>query len=59
VPALAPVPVPALARFAQLGWGRHTNRAAHATVAATRTPVPNPILAPALRCRPRYRSVLA
>ena len=46
-------------RLAQLGWGRHTNSAAHAIVTATRIPVPSPICARALRCRPRYRSVLA
>ena len=44
--------------LAQLGCGRHTNSAAH-TMTATRIPVPSPICPPALRCRPRYRSVLA
>jgi hypothetical protein len=48
-------------RSAQLGWGRQTISAAHATVTvtATRIPVPRLMCALAFLCRPRYRSVLA
>jgi hypothetical protein len=46
-------------RSAQLGWGRQANSAAHATVTATRIPVPRLMCALAFLCRPRYRSVLA
>ena len=46
-------------RSAQLGWGRHTKRAAHAAVTASRTPARSLPRALGLRCRPRYRTCVA
>jgi hypothetical protein len=48
-----------LVRLAQLGWGKHTSRAAHVAVTANRTPALSLARGLGLRCRPRYRSCAA
>ena len=44
---------------AQLGWGKHTTRAAHAAVTASRIAVLRLPRGEGLRCRPRYRTRVA